>query len=140
MMMNRLVTTARTQRRGLVRHVSDIAKPTPHPSNPPQDAPAASARKSIAPEGTVMKGLSFFKGKEAPVVRPDAEYPNWLWDLTTDAKAAQDSTIASRSEASSPSTTNTARFRQVVYAGTSRADLRRKNREEIKSTNFLKTS
>lgn len=31
--------------------------------------------------GTVLKGLGFIKGKEAPLAKDDSEYPEWLWGL-----------------------------------------------------------
>ncbi len=34
---------------------------------------------SSCPAGTVLNGLSYFKGKTVPVARADDEYPAWLW-------------------------------------------------------------
>lgn len=34
---------------------------------------------SIVPEGGVLKGLNYLKGREDPVALAEAEYPEWLW-------------------------------------------------------------
>jgi hypothetical protein len=34
---------------------------------------------SSCPEGTVLTGLNYMKGKTDPVALADDEYPEWLW-------------------------------------------------------------
>jgi hypothetical protein len=34
---------------------------------------------SSAPEGTILKGLNYFKGRNDPVALKEEEYPEWLW-------------------------------------------------------------
>lgn len=38
------------------------------------------------PGGTPLKGLGYFKGRDAPVAMEDHEYPEWLWGLLDEAK------------------------------------------------------
>lgn len=38
------------------------------------------------PAGTILKGLGYEKGKDSPVAREDAEYPEWLWGLLEPGK------------------------------------------------------
>lgn len=42
------------------------------------EQPAAPSLSSC-PEGTVLNGLNYFKGKTDPVALKDEEYPEWLW-------------------------------------------------------------
>ncbi|KAL2178745.1 mitochondrial 54S ribosomal protein mL54 [Thermothelomyces heterothallicus CBS 202.75] len=44
---------------------------------PPADAKPAPI--SSCPEGTVLNGLNYFKGKSDPVALADDAYPAWLW-------------------------------------------------------------
>ncbi|KAL2158488.1 hypothetical protein VTH06DRAFT_4255 [Thermothelomyces fergusii] len=44
---------------------------------PPTDAKPAPI--SSCPEGTVLSGLNYFKGKSDPVALADDAYPAWLW-------------------------------------------------------------
>jgi len=47
---------------------------------------------SIAPAGTVLKGLNFLKGREDPIALPEEEYPEWLWHcLDTEKKGSEES-------------------------------------------------
>ncbi|CAK7268016.1 hypothetical protein SEPCBS57363_002888 [Sporothrix epigloea] len=46
----------------------------------PADGTAAPAALSTCPEGTVLAGLNYTKGKTDPVALRDEEYPSWLWD------------------------------------------------------------
>lgn len=55
----------------------------PNPSDPTgrptKQAPAEP--KSSVTAGTVLRGLGYIKGKEAPIAMEDHEYPDWLWGL-----------------------------------------------------------
>jgi large subunit ribosomal protein L54 len=48
------------------------------PTGEDASAPAKPAL-SICPEGTVLNGLNYFKGKNDPVAKADDQYPEWLW-------------------------------------------------------------
>ncbi|KAI8915607.1 mitochondrial ribosomal protein L37-domain-containing protein [Gorgonomyces haynaldii] len=37
--------------------------------------------KSIAPKGTVLKGINILKTGKDPVALDDSEYPEWLWTI-----------------------------------------------------------
>ena len=60
---------------------------TPSPTKTPGIPPGSgslgqeSMVKSSVPVGTLLKGLSYMKGQEAPLAREDSEYPSWLWGL-----------------------------------------------------------
>lgn len=56
------------------------------PSPAPADALCAAAKPSGSPGGTVT-GINFIKGGEDPLIRPDAEYPAWLWGLGNEEAA-----------------------------------------------------
>lgn len=94
-------TSARTFSRSSVRASSSDPPPatstsaaqpfstpfTPSPSKTPA-IPSGSSSKtqtlavvSSVPAGTLLKGLGYIKGQEAPLAREDGEYPNWLWGL-----------------------------------------------------------
>ena len=45
--------------------------------------------KSSVQAGTVLKGLGYIKGKEAPIAREDHEYPDWLWGLLDNQKKSE---------------------------------------------------
>ncbi len=45
---------------------------------------------SSCPEGTVLNGLNYHKGKKDPVALADAAYPAWLWDCLEVQKKAGD--------------------------------------------------
>ncbi|CAK7220265.1 hypothetical protein SBRCBS47491_004129 [Sporothrix bragantina] len=71
------------------------ASPTAPKEAPSQDAAAASpeadaapAAISSCPEGTVLQGLNYIKGKTDPVALRDEEYPAWLWDCLDVMKKA----------------------------------------------------
>ena len=74
----------------LAQPFSTPLSPAPEPAAVRQhDASAQAAPrrpKSTVPAGTSLKGLGWLKGREAPVARPDAEYPAWLWTLVDDAR------------------------------------------------------
>ncbi|KAL2199836.1 mitochondrial ribosomal protein L37-domain-containing protein [Corynascus similis CBS 632.67] len=62
-------------------------------------ADAKPAPLSSCPEGTVLNGLNYFKGKTDPVALADEAYPAWLWkclevqkkaDATADADAGDE--------------------------------------------------
>ena len=44
------------------------------------------AINSSVKAGTALKGLAWLKGKDAPVAKPDEEYPDWLWTLLDSQK------------------------------------------------------
>ncbi|KAG7292426.1 hypothetical protein NEMBOFW57_002461 [Staphylotrichum longicolle] len=65
----------------------DPASVTPSPADP------KAAPLSSCPEGTVLNGLNYFKGKTDPVALPDEAYPAWLWkclEVQKKASAAAD--------------------------------------------------
>ena len=54
----------------------------------PDAATIQAAPKSSVLAGTPLKGLGYFKNKEAPRALEDHEYPNWLWGLLDEGKNA----------------------------------------------------
>ncbi|KTW28364.1 hypothetical protein T552_01624 [Pneumocystis carinii B80] len=42
--------------------------------------------KSLAPEGTVLKGINIYKEKMDPIALKESEYPDWLWKILDDSK------------------------------------------------------
>ncbi|ORX91550.1 hypothetical protein K493DRAFT_409283 [Basidiobolus meristosporus CBS 931.73] len=70
---------------------------------------------SSAPEGTVLKGINFTKGKGDPIAKAESEYPEWLWELLDTEKR----------EARRNDPNDKAYYRRV-------------NKEQIKATNFMK--
>ncbi|KAI1736821.1 mitochondrial ribosomal protein L37-domain-containing protein [Xylaria scruposa] len=55
---------------------------TPPLSTPLADSEGGAAAKeslSSCPEGTILKGLNYFKNKTDPVALADDAYPEWLW-------------------------------------------------------------
>lgn len=72
---------------------------------------------SIAPAGTVLKGLNVYKKGEDPVAKSEEEYPEWLWEVLDEK--AQKAKLESNPEKEA------ARER------------RQANRKLIKSNNFL---
>lgn len=46
-------------------------------------------QRSSVPAGTPLKGLAFFKDKDAPIAMEDAEYPEWLWTVLAEVKGAK---------------------------------------------------
>lgn len=63
------------------------ASPTAHgmDSKPKSQSPLVI---SSVPAGTPLKGLNFMKGKSDPLAMEDHEYPEWLWRILEDKKAA----------------------------------------------------
>jgi large subunit ribosomal protein L54 len=51
--------------------------------------PAAERTPSIAPAGTKLNGLNYFKNKPDVFALEDSEYPDWLWGLLEDGKKAK---------------------------------------------------
>ncbi|CAI2168743.1 4443_t:CDS:2 [Funneliformis geosporum] len=45
--------------------------------------------QSIAPAGTILKGLNFYKNGADPIALPDDEYPGWLWEILNKEKEEQ---------------------------------------------------
>ncbi|KAH6650043.1 mitochondrial ribosomal protein L37-domain-containing protein [Chaetomium tenue] len=71
------------------------------PLTPPSagDSEATTEPRSSCPEGTVLSGLNYIKGKNDPVALADEAYPAWLWnclevqkkaDSTADADAGDE--------------------------------------------------
>ncbi|CAK7197469.1 hypothetical protein SEUCBS139899_000116 [Sporothrix eucalyptigena] len=66
------------------------------PADPPSQDAAASpdadaavaTRRSSCPEGTVLLGLNYTKGKTDPVALRDEDYPEWLWNCLDVKKKA----------------------------------------------------
>ncbi|CAK7264533.1 hypothetical protein SEPCBS119000_001045 [Sporothrix epigloea] len=58
----------------------DESKPHKATAAVPADGNAAPAALSTCPEGTVLLGLNYTKGKTDPVALRDEEYPSWLWN------------------------------------------------------------
>ncbi|KAL2154225.1 hypothetical protein VTH82DRAFT_2901 [Thermothelomyces myriococcoides] len=56
----------------------ESSRPDVTPLTPPP-ADAKPAPISSCPEGTVLHGLNYFKGKNDPVAMADDAYPAWLW-------------------------------------------------------------
>lgn len=61
----------------------------------PETAPGEPAvektkSRSICPEGTVLNGLSYTKGRNDPVALKDEEYPEWLWSCLDVMKKTAD--------------------------------------------------
>lgn len=52
--------------------------------------PAPAANLSVAPAGTVLKGLNYLKGREEPLALEDSEYPEWLWTCLESKKGSED--------------------------------------------------
>ena len=87
-------------------HASRNASPTTPKEAPSQDAAAAAtaaaagaaspdaaadaapAALSSCPEGTVLVGLNYTKGKTDPVALRDEDYPAWLWNCLDVMKKA----------------------------------------------------
>ncbi|KAG8685126.1 hypothetical protein FRC08_013287 [Ceratobasidium sp. 394] len=67
---------------------------------------------SSCPAQTVLTGLNWQKGQPPVLALEDSEYPEWLWSLLDEKKPGD---------------------------GTSKAEMRQKNREKIRSQNFMKT-
>ncbi|AEO54108.1 hypothetical protein MYCTH_2296263 [Thermothelomyces thermophilus ATCC 42464] len=58
---------------------AESSTPDLTPLTPPPAADAKPAPISSCPEGTVLNGLNYFKGKSDPVALADDAYPAWLW-------------------------------------------------------------
>ncbi|KAJ1930339.1 hypothetical protein IWQ60_000360 [Tieghemiomyces parasiticus] len=95
----RSLSTSPLSRKGTPEAVSETAITEPnHPV-------------SMAPEGTVLKGLNFRTDGKDPVALKDEEYPAWLWTLTD--------TVASEELSD-------------------RLRLKRNNKERIKAANYMR--
>lgn len=57
-------------------------------ATPAAEGDAAPAALSSCPEGTVLVGLNYTKGKTDPVALRDEEYPSWLWNCLEVMKKA----------------------------------------------------
>lgn len=51
-------------------------------------AASASGIVSSCPEGTVLVGLNYTKGRTDPVAKRDEDYPAWLWNCLDVMKKA----------------------------------------------------
>ncbi|KAI8343538.1 mitochondrial ribosomal protein L37-domain-containing protein [Chlamydoabsidia padenii] len=72
-------------------------------------------KPSSVPAGIALKGINFLKDGKDPVALEDTEYPMWLWDLLDEKKQKQKTTKP-----------------------TNRQFHRKKNRDAIKLSNFMK--
>ncbi|KAK9471175.1 mitochondrial 54S ribosomal protein mL54 [Dipodascopsis tothii] len=75
--------------------------------------------QTIAPEGTVLKGINILKSGQDPVALADSEYPDWLWEVLDPAAQARKLDADPELKA--------------------RKEWRKKNRASIKTANFLKS-
>ncbi|KAI5475593.1 ribosomal protein L37, mitochondrial [Pseudohyphozyma bogoriensis] len=55
----------------------------------PAFSPASALPESSCPAGTVLKGLSYLKDASDPVALESTEYPDWIWNLTTQPKVVK---------------------------------------------------
>jgi large subunit ribosomal protein L54 len=55
----------------------------------PAKTTAATHTPSIAPAGTKLNGLNYFKNKPDVFALEDSEYPEWLWGLLEDGAKAK---------------------------------------------------
>ncbi|CAN6674862.1 large ribosomal subunit protein mL54 [Trichomonascus vanleenenianus] len=87
------------------------------------EAAAAPKKKikvaSIAPAGTVLKGINVRKNGEDPVALPEDQYPDWLWEVL-------DENVKTQKLEANPEKKAALERRQA-------------NREKIKSNNFLRS-
>lgn len=54
------------------------------------DSAGAKPKLSSCPEGTILQGLNYIKGKNDPVALADEAYPEWLWSCLDVTKKADD--------------------------------------------------
>lgn len=103
---------------------SELVEPTPVASGSPNRA------KSIAPAGTILKGIQFHQGKPDPVALPDSEYPKWLWKLLEEPSASSSSLASpSRKPRIGEKVEVTIKGQKVTL---DKKDLRKKNRDNIR--------
>ncbi|CEH16961.1 Ribosomal protein L37, mitochondrial [Ceraceosorus bombacis] len=117
---------------------------------------------SSCPEGTVLKGLALLKDQPEPVALPDASYPTWLWSLAGTTGGGSDVTslgaAATKGElrialkrakkakrlADAKASKTAAQAQQVEEVPKTpeeiKRQLRKKNRERIKASNFVKAA
>ena len=65
-----------------------ISQSTPSKSTGKSAKQAPNEPKSSVKAGTVLKGLGYIKGKDAPIAKEDHEYPDWLWGLLDNQKGS----------------------------------------------------
>ncbi|KAG9105371.1 hypothetical protein FRC07_009339 [Ceratobasidium sp. 392] len=84
-------------------------------SAPPNtsSSPAAGVKipTSSCPAQTVLTGLNWLKGQPPVLALKDSEYPPWLWTIMDEKKLGD---------------------------GTSKSEMRKKNRQKIRLQNFMK--
>ncbi len=66
---------------------ANLSTPETAPGEP---AVEQSKSRSMCPEGTVLNGLNYTKGRNDPVALKDEEYPEWLWSCLDVMKKASD--------------------------------------------------
>jgi len=49
---------------------------------------------SSAPEGTILRGINYIKGRNDPVALKEEEYPEWLWHCLDVAKKSAEEEAA----------------------------------------------
>ncbi|CAD6568851.1 MAG: hypothetical protein CYPHOPRED_002911 [Cyphobasidiales sp. Tagirdzhanova-0007] len=96
----------------------------------PVASPSAPSAQSSVAAGTTLKGLGFHQNRPDPIALPDAEYPEWLWRLL-DAPSKRPSTEQGKGYQAEASI----KGQRVMV---NKKDLRKNNRESIRSSNFLK--
>ncbi|KAG4304566.1 hypothetical protein PORY_001959 [Pneumocystis oryctolagi] len=70
--------------------------------------------KTLAPEGTVLKGINIYKKNSDPIALKESEYPDWLWKILDNNSNILDEEAAKKKE------------------------YKKDNKEKIKTNNFLK--
>ncbi|KAI1130210.1 mitochondrial ribosomal protein L37-domain-containing protein [Nemania abortiva] len=77
--------------------VATVATTTTTTTDPPLSTPLADSQAgaptenlSSCPEGTILKGLNYFKNQTDPVALADDAYPEWLWSCLDVQKKADE--------------------------------------------------
>ncbi|KAG8723921.1 hypothetical protein FRC09_001186 [Ceratobasidium sp. 395] len=94
--------------RATCRYASSSAT-SPNSSSSP--APSPKTPTSSCPPQTVLTGLNWRKGQPPVLALEDSEYPPWLWTVLDEKKPGD---------------------------GTSKQEMRKKNRQKIRLQNFMK--
>ncbi|KAG4303212.1 hypothetical protein PCANB_000609 [Pneumocystis canis] len=71
--------------------------------------------KTLAPEGTVLKGINIYKKGSDPIALKESEYPDWLWKLLDNDSEISNENIIKKKE------------------------YKKNNKEKIKANNLLKS-
>ncbi|KAG8794992.1 hypothetical protein FRC12_019319 [Ceratobasidium sp. 428] len=84
---------------------------TASPNSSPSPSPSSKTPASSCPAQTVLAGLNWRKGQPPVLALEDSEYPPWLWTILDEKKPGD---------------------------GTSKQEMRKKNRQKIRLQNFMK--